>query len=103
MSFTLSTSQRHDVVLACRRHHVKHMAPVRLGLRDDFQPGRSDLDLLVEFQSLEPTALVDACFNLEQQLASILDQPVDLVMAGAIHNPYVWAEIQASRQLIYEA
>ncbi|MCY4172892.1 MAG: hypothetical protein OXF25_02235 [Cyanobacteria bacterium MAG CAR3_bin_5] len=72
-------------------------------MRDDFQTGRSDLDLLVEFQSLEPTALVDAYFNLEQQLASILDQPVDLVMAGAIHNPYVWAEIQASRQLIYEA
>ncbi|MYF20807.1 MAG: hypothetical protein F4218_09410 [Synechococcus sp. SB0677_bin_5] len=89
MSFTLSTSQRHAVTLACRQHPVKHMHLFGSAVRDDFQPGRSDLDLLVEFQALEPTALVDACFNLEQQLASILDQPVNLVMAGAIHNPYV--------------
>ena len=72
-------------------------------VRDDVQPERSDPGLLVEFQSLEPKALVDAGFTLEQQLASILGQPVDLVMADAIHNPYVWAEIQASRQLIHEA
>ncbi|MXW40575.1 MAG: hypothetical protein F4Z75_05410 [Synechococcus sp. SB0668_bin_15] len=103
MSFTISTSQRHAVALACRRHHVKHMHLFGSAVRDDFQPGCSDLDWLVEFQSLEPTALVDAYFSLEQQLASILDQPVDLVMAGAIHNPHVWAEIQASKQLIYEA
>jgi len=103
MSFTLSTRQRHAVALACRRHHVKHMHLFGSAVRADFQPGRSDLDLLVEFQSLEPTVLVDAYFNLEQQLASILGQPVDLVMAGAIHNPYVWSEIQASKQLIYEA
>lgn len=44
-----------------------------------------------------------AISNLEQQLASILGQPVDLVMAGTLCNPYVWADIQASKQLIYEA
>ena len=51
----------------------------------------------MEFQSLEPTIPVDAYFNLEQQLASTLDQPVDLVMAGAICNPCVWAELQGQQ------
>ena len=99
MSFTLLASQLDAIALACRRHHVARMHLFGSAVRDDFQPGRSDLDLLVEFQSLEPTILVDAYFNLEQQLASILGQPVDLVMAGALCNPYVWADIQASKQL----
>ena len=66
MSFSLSTRQRHAVALACRQHHGKHVDLFGSAVRDDFQPGCSDLDLLVEFQSLEPTALVGAYFNLEQ-------------------------------------
>ena len=97
MSFTLLASQLDAIALACRRHHVARMHLFGSAVRDDFQPGRSDLDLLVEFQSLEPTILVDAYFNLEQQLASILGQPVDLVMAGALCNPYVWAELQGQQ------
>jgi predicted nucleotidyltransferase len=72
-------------------------------LRDDFAPRRSDLDLLVEFQPIEPRALVRAYFALEQQLASIKGMTVDLVMADAVRNPYVRRDIDASKQLIYEA
>lgn len=32
-------------------------------LRDDFDPGHSDLDLLVEFQPIEPEALVRATLD----------------------------------------
>ena len=64
---------------------------------------RSDLDLLVEFQSIDPGDLVQAYFGLERQLASITGQPVDLVMADAVRNPYVRRDIEASKQLIYEA
>ena len=39
-------------------------------LRDDFDPTRSDLDLLVEFQPIESGALVQAYFGLERQFAS---------------------------------
>ena len=64
---------------------------------------RSDLDLLVEFQTIDPGALVAAYFGLERQLAAITGQPVDLVMADALSNPYVRADIDASKPLIYEA
>ena len=98
MSFTLLASQLDTIALACQRHHVARIHLFGSAVWDDFQPGRSDLDLLVGFQSLEPTILVDAYFNLEQQLASILGQPVNLVMAGAICNPYVWAELQGQQE-----
>lgn len=63
MSFTLLASQLDAIALACQRHHVARMHLFGSAVRDDFQPGRSDLDLLVEFQSLEPTILVDAYFK----------------------------------------
>jgi predicted nucleotidyltransferase len=66
-------------------------------------PSRSDLELWVEFQCIEPEALVKACFALERQLAAITGQSVDLVMADAIGNPYVCRDIDASKQLIVAA
>ena len=61
---------------------------IRSPQRDDFVPGQSDVDLLVEFESLEPYALVDAYFGLLDELRSLLGA-VDLVMVGAVKNPYI--------------
>ena len=72
-------------------------------LRPDYRPGESDIDLLVEFQQLQPTELVDAYFGLEEQLTVSLGTVMDLVMATARRNPIVQADIDASKQLIYAA
>lgn len=44
-----------------------------------------------------------ADFDLERQLLEITGKPVDLVMADAVRNRYVRADIDATKQLIYEA
>lgn len=73
-------------------------------LRPDYRPGESGIDLLVEFQPLQPIELADAYFVLEQQLHDKLGLAVDLVMASALlRNPIVLADIEASKGLIYEA
>jgi predicted nucleotidyltransferase len=46
---------------------------------------------------------VEAYFGLEQQLNESLGSAVDLVMATAVRNPIVRADIEASKQLIYAA
>lgn len=103
MSLVLAQPQLDAIAAACRRHQVLRMHLFGSALRDDFDPSRSDLDVLVEFQPIEPPALVKAYFDLEGQLASITGQSVDLVMADAIRNPYVQRTIEASKRLIYEA
>lgn len=72
-------------------------------LRPDYRPGESDIDLLVEFEDLQPTELVEAYFGLEQQLTESMGSAIDLVMAKAVRNPIVRADIDASKQLIYAA
>lgn len=72
-------------------------------LRDDYRPDESDIDLLVEFQPMSPFALADAYFGLLDQLRAVLGAKVDLVMAAALRNPYIAAEVKRTRQVLYAA
>jgi predicted nucleotidyltransferase len=102
MSLVLDQPQLDAIADACRQHQVLRMYLFGSALRDDFDPTRSDLDLLVEFQPIESSSLVQAYFGLVRQLASITGKPVDLVMADAVRNPYVRRDIEASKQSIYQ-
>ena len=72
-------------------------------LRDDFRPGESDLDLLIEFGPMQGYQKAVAYFDRLDDLQSLLGVDVDLVMKGALANPYLAGEIEQSRQLLYEA
>jgi predicted nucleotidyltransferase len=99
----LSKPQLAAIALACQKHHVARLHAFGSVLRPDYRPGESDIDLLVEFLPLQPIELADAYFGLEQQLNGELGSPVDLVMADAVRNPIVRADIEASKRLVYEA
>jgi len=101
MSLALAQPQLDAIVDACRHYKVLSMHLFGSALRDDFDPTRSDLDLLVEFQPIESGALVQAYFGLERQLAAITGQPVNLVIADAERNHCERGIIDASKQLIY--
>lgn len=103
MRIDLGQPQLDAIAEACRTHQVLRMHLFGSALREDFEPAISDLDLLVEFQPLTPRELVHAYFGLEKQLTSVTGHSVDLVMSDAVRNPYVRQDIEASKQLIYEA
>ena len=95
-------SKYNAIVAACARHSVLRLEVFGSVLREDFVPGQSDVDLLVEFKSLESYALVDAYFGLLDELRSLLGK-VDLVMVGAVKNPYIARAIECEKQLLYAA
>lgn len=103
MTIALAQPQLDAIAAACRQHHVARLHAFGSVLRSDYRPGISDIDLLVEFEDLQPTELVEAYFGLEQQLTESMGPVVDLVMATAVRNPIVRADIDASKQLIYAA
>jgi len=87
----------------CARHGVARLDVFGSALRDDFRPGESDIDFLVEFAPHEGYALVDAYFGLLDDLRALLGTQVDLVMADAVKNRYIAREIENTRQLFYAA
>ncbi len=59
----------------CRRHHIQKLSFFGSVLRDDFRAD-SDIDVLVEFSPGHAPGL--AFFGMEEELAAILGQKVEL-------------------------
>jgi predicted nucleotidyltransferase len=87
---------------ACEHFGVLRLYVFGSSLRDDFRPEDSDIDLLVEFQPDESYALVDAYYGLLDELRGLLGN-VDLVMVGAVKNPYIARAIDRDKRLVYAA
>jgi predicted nucleotidyltransferase len=87
----------------CRRYHVRRLELFGSAAAGDFEPETSDLDFLVDFEELDPPAYADAYFGLQESLTALYQRPVDLVIPGAVHNPYFLRSIERSRALLYAA
>jgi len=96
-------SRREAIVDACARHRVARLEVFGSALSNDFKSDDSDVDLLVEFEPMEPYARVEAYFGLLDDLRHLLNREVDLVMAGAIKNRYIARDIERTKQLFYAA
>lgn len=95
---------RLDAISAlCRKYNVARLYAFGSALRDDFRPGESDVDLLVEFAPMDGYERAQAYFDMVEELEAALDTRVDLVMAGAVKNPYISAEIERTKQMLYAA
>lgn len=95
--------KRAAIAELCARYGVSRLDVFGSALRDDFQPGESDLDLLIEFSPMDPYERADAYFGFLDELRSILGVQVDLVVAGAVKNRFIAADIARTKQMFYAA
>lgn len=70
---------------------------------DAFDADKSDVDFLVVFKPLRPGEHAKTYFGLLNDLSALLGRSVDLVSAQPIRNPYVRANIEATRVPLYAA
>ena len=68
-----------------------------------FDPVRSDVDFLVEFDPDHDLNTFHAYMGLRDELSRLLERPVDLVMPSAVRNCYFAQEIAATREPLYAA
>ena len=100
----LIEQHRPEITALCRRFGVRRLAVFGSAARErDFDPARSDVDLLVEFEPISPGAYVDVYFGLKEGLEQVFGRPVDLVADAAIRNPYFRQGIEQSKALLYAA
>ena len=96
-------SKRDAIAKACKCHGVTRLDAFGSALHDDFQPGQSDVDLLVELGPMDSYARVNAYFDLLEDLRAILGEQVDLVVSGAVKNRYIARDIEQTKELLYAA
>lgn len=86
----------------CRRYGVARLELFGSAASGAFDPQRSDLDFLVEFDA-DASGLFDRYFGLKESLEALYGRRVDLVTAGSLRNPYFIEAVNESRQLVYAA
>jgi predicted nucleotidyltransferase len=69
----------------------------------NFDPDKSDLDFLVEFQTLQLGEYADAYFGLLDALETLFRRRIDLVMPRAVKNRYFIESIDKNREVLYAA
>jgi predicted nucleotidyltransferase len=95
---------REKITKLCRQYHVQRLAAFCSALRGDFDPQRSDIDFLVEFQPLPAGSYADAHFRLKEGLEeSLFTRPVDLVIESAIRNPSFLTGTQQDKHWLFAA
>ena len=88
----------------CRLHGVKRLEVVGSAARElDFDPTRSDVDFLVEFEPGRLPASLGEFFGFREALEQTVGRAVDLVMLDAVRNPYVRESLERNRRLLYAA
>jgi predicted nucleotidyltransferase len=87
----------------CRRYHVRRLALFgSAATGHDFDPARSDFDLLVDFEPLPPGDYANAYFGLREALKALSGRPsVDLVTKTALQNPYLKRRVESERRPLY--
>jgi len=99
----LIESKNAELAALCRQFECGAWRFFGSAATGDYAAARSDLDFLVEFGGGGPARILDAYFGLKEALEGLFGCPVDLVIPGAVRNPYVRAEMERSGELVYAA
>jgi predicted nucleotidyltransferase len=95
--------KREQLAELCRKHQVRRLALFGSALGSEFDPERSDVDLVVEFLPMAPINRFHTYFDLNAALEELFGRPVDLVELGAVQNPYIRRNIESTQVTLYAA
>jgi hypothetical protein len=88
----------------CAAYRVARLEVFGSAVTGEFDPARSDLDFPVEFlpgQELGPW--LGHYFAFQAELERLFGCQVDLLMPGAMKNPYFIREVNRTRRPLYAA
>jgi uncharacterized protein len=95
--------KREEIAETCQRYGIERLFIFGSALREDFRPGESDIDLLVEFGPIDISKKFHTFLEARAAFSKILQAEVDLVMSGAVKNKVIAGEIERTKKLLYGA
>lgn len=104
MPFELSVEKEKELVALCQRYAVRSLKLFGSAARGDYDPGKSDLDLLVEFrvppEGMRPSTQF---FGFLEDLEKLAGKKIDLLEEHAIENRFLKESALGSAVVLYAA
>jgi predicted nucleotidyltransferase len=85
----------------CLKYGVARLSLFGSVLRRDFEPGRSDVDVLVEFRTGVHKGLFKL-LEMQRELTRLFGRRVDLTTPGSL-SKYFRDDVLATAQVLYDA
>lgn len=97
--------EHHEAIRAlCEKFGVLRLELFGSVATGAFDPERSDVDVLVEYPAdYDFGPCLKRYVDFKDRLESLPGRPVDLVIVGAMRNPYFIRSVNVSRQPLYAA
>lgn len=93
-----------EIRALCERYRVTKLTLFGSAARGAFDPKRSDVDLVVEFEwHPDPIERGRRYNDLWDELRAIFGRHVDLLVASTIKDPYLAASIESAHRQLYAA
>ncbi len=94
-------SLKPEIERVCQEMPIKRLGIFGSALTDDFSE-KSDVDILVLFDSKPDIDSFNLYFSLKERLEKIFRRTVDLVVEKRFRNPYFQHSVDSTKKVIYE-
>jgi predicted nucleotidyltransferase len=91
-----------DFIDLCKSHEVKYLYAFGSSTTDSFDSQTSDIDLVVELDTLDPIERGEKLIDLWDKFEGFFDRKVDLLTESSIENPILRKNIDNTKILIYD-
>lgn len=99
---SLISKRKDEFVKICETHKVKSLFAFGSSINKNFNPQKSDIDLLVDVDVTDPFEKGEILISLWDSLEEFFNRKVDLISSGTLKNPYLINSIENTKTLIYE-
>jgi predicted nucleotidyltransferase len=86
----------------CKSHKVKYLYAFGSSTTEKFNSKTSDIDLVVEIDSLDPLERGEKLIDLWDKFENFFNRKVDLLTDSSIKNPILRKSIDSTKILIYD-
>lgn len=91
-----------EFIYLCRSHRVDKIYAFGSSVTDRFDPKTSDIDVVVTIYMDDAADRGEALLSLWNKLEAFFNRKVDLLTDDSIRNPYLRANIDRTKRLIYD-
>jgi predicted nucleotidyltransferase len=98
------TNHLEEVRALCEKYSVKKLTIFGSAVKGTFDPKRSDLDFVVEFEwHHDPSERGRRWLELWEELKDLFGRNIDLIVASTIENPFIAQSIRQAHLDLYAA
>jgi predicted nucleotidyltransferase len=91
------------LIKICRRYNIRRLELFGSAATDQFDPTRSDVDFLIEFQpDTDLGPWLKQYFALRHELSHLYQREVDVVLSDAIRDDRMKQQAAKTRMLLYD-